>query len=254
MLINELNDLIFFNNLIYKIYSVDDLGDMRRGFLEQLRLTLDFDASDFYLADKNNSTGLAEPIFYNYSGTGAGEYDELDYSRGILYSGKCIVYRESDIISEDARVRTDYYKKVYEKNGWHYAVQMILARNKRFLGVITFYRNKGKPDFSNDEVMMLDMLKDHMAFRLYRELTPHDKRPVRDIAEFAELHSLTKREVTVLELVMEGLSNQEISDRLIISVHTLKKHILNIYRKAGVNNRIQLRNKVAGLKNDDFEY
>ena len=53
---------------------------------------------------------------------------------------------------------------------------------------------------------------------------------------------------------MEGLSNQEISDRLIISVHTLKKHILNIYRKADVNNRIQLRNKVAGLKNDDFEY
>ncbi len=30
MLINELNDLIFFNNLIYKIYSVDDLDDMRR--------------------------------------------------------------------------------------------------------------------------------------------------------------------------------------------------------------------------------
>lgn len=48
---------------------------------------------------------------------------------------------------------------------------------------------------------------------------------------------LTKREIQVLELVAQGLSNREIALNLRISTHTVESHIKNIYRKLAVRNR-----------------
>ena len=49
---------------------------------------------------------------------------------------------------------------------------------------------------------------------------------------------LTPREVEVLCLVAEGLSNREIADRLYLSVRTVERHISNIYNKIGSASRI----------------
>ena len=58
--------------------------------------------------------------------------------------------------------------------------------------------------------------------------------------ELKEKYHLTKRENTILSLLMKGKDNNEISGELVISVNTLKKHILNIYRKLDINHRVQL--------------
>ncbi len=50
---------------------------------------------------------------------------------------------------------------------------------------------------------------------------------------------LTDREVEVLELVGIGLSNQEITERLHISINTLKTYIRSAYRKIGASRRAQ---------------
>lgn len=50
---------------------------------------------------------------------------------------------------------------------------------------------------------------------------------------------LSERELEVLSLIAEGLSNQEVSQRLFISLATVKWHTSNIYGKLGVKNRTQ---------------
>ncbi len=50
---------------------------------------------------------------------------------------------------------------------------------------------------------------------------------------------LSERELEVLRLVAEGHSNQEIADRLVIGVSTVKKHINHIYDKLDAKNRTQ---------------
>ncbi len=50
---------------------------------------------------------------------------------------------------------------------------------------------------------------------------------------------LSRRELEVLSLLAKGLSNQQIADRLVISVRTVKKHVENIHGKLGVQSRTQ---------------
>ncbi|MBX9878822.1 MAG: response regulator transcription factor [Candidatus Obscuribacterales bacterium] len=50
---------------------------------------------------------------------------------------------------------------------------------------------------------------------------------------------LSPRELEVLNLIVEGLSNQDIADRLIISLPTAKTHVRNILNKLAVDDRTQ---------------
>ena len=48
---------------------------------------------------------------------------------------------------------------------------------------------------------------------------------------------LTQRELEVLQLAADGLSNKEIAEKLVISEKTIKNHIANIFSKLQVNDR-----------------
>ncbi len=63
-------------------------------------------------------------------------------------------------------------------------------------------------------------------------------------------HDLTPREYEVLALMVEGLNNPQIGERLVISVTTVRSHVSSIFSKLGVSNRAEaitlaLRNKLV---------
>lgn len=51
---------------------------------------------------------------------------------------------------------------------------------------------------------------------------------------------LSKRERQLMELIADGLSNQEIADQLYLSNSTIKKYVASLMRKIGANNRVQI--------------
>jgi DNA-binding NarL/FixJ family response regulator len=60
-----------------------------------------------------------------------------------------------------------------------------------------------------------------------------------------KMSDLTEREVDVLGLIAKGCSNQEISDKLCISLNTVKTHIKNIFQKLEVEDRTQAAMKAV---------
>lgn len=69
------------------------------------------------------------------------------------------------------------------------------------------------------------------------------KKPAADI----ETPALTPREIEILRHVAEGTTYAQIGERLFISTHTVKKHIVNIFAKLQVSNKIEALKKTEGL-------
>lgn len=66
-------------------------------------------------------------------------------------------------------------------------------------------------------------------------------------------YDLTDREKEILALMVEGLHNLEIAERLVISVSTVKFHVSNVLSKLGVDSRTEavtlaLKQKIVGYK------
>ncbi len=59
---------------------------------------------------------------------------------------------------------------------------------------------------------------------------------------------ISKREHEVLELMARGLSNQEIAEKMFVSVNTVKTHLSNLFLKLEVNRRTQAVQKGKELR------
>ena len=62
-----------------------------------------------------------------------------------------------------------------------------------------------------------------------------------DLSNAAHM-SLSVREMEIIELVADGLTNQEIAQRLTISKRTVDNHVSNMFTKTGSKNRVALLN------------
>ena len=108
--------------------------------------------------------------------------------------------------------------------------------------MFNLFRNEKSGDFNEKELYVLNLLKNHIANMLHNVMRL-DRASItvnKSLNNFAKTYGLTSRESEILSLINKGLSNQEISDKVVISVSTVKKLIYNIYNKTGVSSRGQL--------------
>jgi DNA-binding CsgD family transcriptional regulator len=83
------------------------------------------------------------------------------------------------------------------------------------------------------------------------------KKPVsmhmESLEDFFVKTEITRREREIIELILGGLTNQEIADRLFITLQTVKDHTHNIYLKTDVRNRVELVNLVRQIEKNTSE-
>ncbi|QLE86832.1 MULTISPECIES: response regulator transcription factor [Shewanella] len=104
----------------------------------------------------------------------------------------------------------------------------------------------GACDSKQPTYLLLKVIKDTLEGNLSfsnKALSRYILSQQRPIAstEYLSLFKLTtKKEQEVLSLVCMGLSNNEVAERLSVSINTIKMHLQNIYKKTKVKNRSQL--------------
>lgn len=89
----------------------------------------------------------------------------------------------------------------------------------------------------------------HKYWRPYNPVSEQEKRTTGNQKSYvnenrphliAVQYGLSNREEEVLELMLQGKDNKYISESLFISPNTLRHHISAIYKKTGVDNRVDL--------------
>ncbi len=228
------------NDLVLLINRNEDLKHMRRYFLDAVDLLLPYDRAAFYIfseADDGRVT-LTSPVCRNLTEEAVKEYEQLLNSdilaRRVMNLRRTTAYRSSDLIEPAQGTKCAFLttNEIYWYSG------IIMVEQETLLGEVVFYRGKERPDFSDAELEILNVIKDHLTLRLgLKRSSELVQRPA--ISPLAGM-GLTSRECEITELLARQFSVDEISDKLFISPYTTKKHINHIYGKLRVKNRMQL--------------
>ena len=93
--------------------------------------------------------------------------------------------------------------------------------------------------------------KDLPAADAFEEIAQDQLKDIRDSAYTnSAIKMLTRRELEILRLVAEGLTNEEIGKKIFISEKTVKTHLTNIFDKLKVNNRFKAALLIMGHAGD----
>lgn len=101
-----------------------------------------------------------------------------------------------------------------------------------------------RPEDRSPELAAFDPAPAHSAEQ-HRGLTFRE-----GVSALADKAALSKREREVLLLLAKGLSNERIAEELVISYHTVRAHVRNIYGKLEVHNRQELLEQVERVRKE----
>ncbi|MCB2196943.1 MAG: response regulator transcription factor [Bacteroidetes bacterium] len=200
---------------MHKIVLVDD----HKLFRDGLKLLLNKTGKTEVVAEASNGKELLE-IIENFTDAIVFMDIQMPEMNGIEATKEVLsVYPELKIIALTMFGEDEYY------------YQMIEAGVKGFL----------LKDTNMDEVMEAielvaggeNCFSKELLYHIVRNLSQTKKTDYTD-------PNLSDREVEILQLICEGLSNHEIAEKLFISKRTVDKHRSNILDKTGTNNTASL--------------
>lgn len=207
--------------------------DFSQNFIDQVQRVLDVDGFLLYsINDVNDVNEACDYHAFNISKTSVEEYvgekleeDPVSFSR---------FYYEKDhqvALLNEHEFSSEYLEFMKKWNVIDSAE--IFFRNRVGLPVLglSLLREDSKQIFSDQEKNILDS---------FCHLSKHYFYQNSDIIEkdyLSSSYQLTKKEIKVLELLLNGMNNSAISLQLNCSLATVKTHIQHMYQKLQVKNR-----------------
>ncbi|MCI5900567.1 MAG: helix-turn-helix transcriptional regulator, partial [Lachnospiraceae bacterium] len=243
----ERNDIMMLNNIVYRLYDSDNFFLTRKKLLSQLQLLIPFSYGSILLSDLDPfRPHLTDPVCLPEEFVNVEEkYIKIagkDHTQWTMESGYAIVMCESKVLPDHKRLSTPIYQECYRQYNIYDTLQVNIAYNNTFLGVLTLYRTRQNGTFSEDDVSYMRMIGYHLNRLFYRTMVPSttaDRKTDR-VDLLKEQYLLTRREGEILSLLLDGQPETDISEKLSIASATLKKHMQHIYRKLGISTRWEL--------------
>jgi DNA-binding CsgD family transcriptional regulator len=135
----------------------------------------------------------------------------------------------SDFMSSHELHRLDYYNHGLRPMGVEHQMRLWLSAPPGVARHVYVNRRRADGDFSERDRDLLELLRPSLVALRGRFDVP--------VADAGNGHGLTDRETEILAWVARGKTNQEIATLLVLSPHTVRKHLERTYEKLRVHTR-----------------
>ncbi len=230
--------------------TLDDVSIREQAGRDLLELlSADYFAS--YVWDEQNNI-FTRPVYINMSPDNLSFYEQY-YQFHDPITRKMQPYRRAvsvnEVMAQHELINTEFFNDFLAKDGLYYGINIyVYDKGNRNIGDFRIWRSRQRDNFGQQELDILDMIAPHFSnamrnIAFYKHLPPS-----LDIEEIkrnlADEYALTRRELDVAVAILEGHADKVISDKLFISLPTLRTHIQHIYSKLCVKRRAEFCNKV----------
>jgi len=135
----------------------------------------------------------------------------------------------SDFVSPRELRRVDYYDQALRPLGIEHQMRLWLSAPPGVARYFYVSRRRADGDFTERDRDLLELLRPFLV-ALRERFDAH-------VADEANGNGLTDREAEILAWVARGKTNQEIAVLLVVSPHTVRKHLEHAYQKLRVHTR-----------------
>lgn len=246
----EENEWILLNEIAYNISYIYTIEELQKAILSRwLPFLIPYDGAVFsrMAVTENGDFYFVDTEGYKLSAQAVKVWEDQthrdDAFRWMLYSTSYSTFAE-EISSPGSRLQeSELYRTFWKPNDFAFSAGLSIAFREEPMGFLRLYRKSGGVPFSPRDLFVLEQLRMHLAYRLAYEAKKGDSRYFYAKGYREKLcrrYGLTLREGEMLDLAIQGKSNDDIAGKLNISVHTVKKHFQSIYAKMHVHNRVQM--------------
>ncbi len=234
---------LFINDVIREVYAANSLRQLGEYFLLLIRKLIPFHSAIFTIIDNGYTVREQQYAAINMDEDTIREYNETyaeqDYTNEVLSFPKSTSYRDSDLIREEQKQKTDMYRNWLLPRGIKYSGGLILKLENSLIVCITIFRDDKNGMLSNRDLYILDLFIGHLEYMIKRLLIEQPNRFF-DYKTMKQYAKLSQREKEIIPYVLKGYSNDDLSEVFCISQSTAKKHVYSILSKFQVASRGEL--------------
>jgi DNA-binding CsgD family transcriptional regulator len=216
-----------------------------RSMLQELGTLIPADLVEYFEIRQLDRFGLAYMTSHDQAEDAPGVLDAFEAYRhqnpigAFRWTPGAGAIRLTSIVPQRDLHRLDFYQSFLRPSRIRDQLKVWLRRSPDSAVCISLDRSDG--GFSERDAAILEVLQPHLRVL-------HDARKVqRTTRRPDEEASLTRREAQVLTCVLAGHRTAEVADLLVISPHTVRKHLEHAYAKLGVHGRAEAAAALLGF-------
>ncbi|MGM0446258.1 MAG: LuxR C-terminal-related transcriptional regulator [Bacillota bacterium] len=240
-------------NLILKTGMQNTLDNYINTVLKEIEVLIPYYAANFFMYNKDKEV-MGQPKCINIKSGLIKDYEryyhKIDDIKDKTFDIK-VPIRSSDIMDYRYWKNTEYFTDFLAKNRLYYSCGIDIHHGNKLLGTIGLFREKNDQDYTEKDLIILNIIKPHLANQLYKLFILNgifnNLKIGNKLNRGKNRFNLTKREIEVVKQILDGKNNYEVAKNLFISINTVKKHLMNIYKKVEVNNRTELTSLILNL-------
>lgn len=156
------------------------------------------------------------------------------------------VWRPTDIVDKYAWQNSEIHSDFLASHGMSSTVSLMIGSGRENLAQIYLVRDVHRDDFGDQAVEFLNLLQPHFTHAFHAART-NDSNPNQACDISICRYGLSRREAEACRMLVKGLSNRAIAEKLFISEFTVKDHVKSIMGKLQVSHRSEVAARILGF-------